>query len=108
MPRRLRNGLTIFDYFTAIGLLFFACRDLEFANRERVSPLAPLITALFTGAWMAALLFPLIARLARRFPFECVDSRSILIASPARHSSALFILPADLLISGILTAKCTG
>ena len=54
MPRRLRNGLTIFGYFTAIGLLFFGYRYLEFfGNRERVSRLVPLITEL-TGAWTAA------------------------------------------------------
>jgi hypothetical protein len=80
MPRRLRNGLTIFGYFTAIGLLLFGYRYLEFfANRERVSRLVPLMTELFTGAWMAALVLSLTRALARRFPFECVDSRSILI-----------------------------
>lgn len=69
MPRHLRNGLTIFGYFTAVGLLFFGYRYLEFvSNREQVSPLDPLINELFTGAWMAALLFPLVARFARRFP----------------------------------------
>ncbi len=71
MPRRLRSGLVIFGYFTAIGLLFFGYRYLEFvSNHERVSPLDPLINELFTGAWMAALLFPLVARFARRFPIQ--------------------------------------
>jgi signal transduction histidine kinase len=69
--RRLSSGLTIFGYFTAIGLLFFGYRYLEYvANREYVSPLDPLTNELFTGAWMAALLFPLVARFARRFPIE--------------------------------------
>lgn len=59
----------IFAYFTAIGLLLFGYRYLEHAaNRERHSPLEPLINELMTGAWMAALLFPLVARFARRFP----------------------------------------
>jgi two-component system, LytTR family, sensor kinase len=71
VPRRLRSGLTIFGYFTAIGLLFSGYRYLEYvSNREPVSPLDPLINELFTGAWMAALLFPLVARFARRFPFN--------------------------------------
>ncbi len=69
--RRLSSGLTIFGYFTAVGLLFFGYRYLErVATGDNVSPLDPLISELFTGAWMAALLFPLIARFARRFPID--------------------------------------
>lgn len=69
MNRRLQSGLTIFAYFTAIGLLLFGYRYLEYvSNRIPVSPLAPLTDELFTGAWTAALLFPLVARFARRFP----------------------------------------
>lgn len=69
MPRRLRSGLTIFGYFTAVGLLFFGYRYLEYvSNREYVSPIGPFINEVLTGAWMAALLFPLVARFARRFP----------------------------------------
>ena len=69
MHRRLRSGLIVFGYFTAVGLMFFGYRYLEYvANRERVSPLEPLINELFTGAWMAAVLFPFVARLARRYP----------------------------------------
>ncbi len=61
--------MTIFGWFTVIGLLFFGYRYLEYvANREPVSPLEPLINELLTGAWMAALLFPLVRRFARRFP----------------------------------------
>jgi hypothetical protein len=63
--------LTIFGYFTAVGLLFFGYRYLEHvATRDNVSPLDPLTNELFTGAWMAALLFPPIARFARRFPID--------------------------------------
>lgn len=69
MRRRLEAGLVVFGYFTAIGLLFFGYRYLEIvANRDSVSPLEPLINELFTGAWMAALLFPFVARFARRYP----------------------------------------
>lgn len=67
--RRLKSGLTVFAYFTAVGLMLFGYRYLEYvANRKAVSPLEPLINELLTGAWTAALLFPLVARFARRFP----------------------------------------
>src|ERR1700689_2959729 len=47
--RRLQSGLTIFGYFTAIGLLFFGYRYLEYvANREPISPLEPFINELLT------------------------------------------------------------
>lgn len=69
VKQRIRSGLTIFAYFTAIGLLLFGYRDLEHvANGDRFSPLEPLINELFTGAWMAAILFPFLLRFARRFP----------------------------------------
>jgi two-component system, LytTR family, sensor kinase len=71
VKRRIQSGLTILAYFTAVGLLFFGYRYLEFvANREPVSPLEPFINEVLTGAWMAALLFPLVARFARRFPIN--------------------------------------
>jgi hypothetical protein len=71
MNPRLRSGLTIFGYFTAIGLSLFGYRYLEYvANRAAISPWNPLINELFTGAWMAAVLFPLVARFARRFPVD--------------------------------------
>jgi two-component system LytT family sensor kinase len=100
VPRRLRNGLTIFGYFTAIGLLFFGYRYLEHvSNRERISPLEPLITELFTGAWMAALLFPFVARFARRFPFDhsnwmtrALLHFSALVAFSLVHTSLLWLL----------------
>jgi len=69
VKQRLRSGLTIFAYFTAIGLLLWGYRYLEYAaNRVQVSPIGPFINEVVTGAWMAALLFPLVARFARRFP----------------------------------------
>ena len=71
MDRRLQSGLTIFAYFSAVGLLSFGYRYLEFvANREPVSPLEPFINEVITGAWMAALLYPLVARFARAFPIQ--------------------------------------
>jgi two-component system LytT family sensor kinase len=69
VARRFESGLKIFGCFTAVGLLLFGYRYLEFvANRETVSPLEPFINEVLTGAWMAALLFPLVVRFARRFP----------------------------------------
>jgi two-component system LytT family sensor kinase len=68
---RVESGLTVFGYFTAVGLMFFGYRYLEYvANREAVSPLEPFINEVVTGAWMAALLFPLVARFARRFRID--------------------------------------
>jgi len=67
--RRLRSGLTIFGFFTAAGLLMFGYRYLEYvANRETVSAWDPFINEVFTGAWTAAALFPLVLRFARRYP----------------------------------------
>lgn len=67
--RRAASALIVFAYFTAIGLLFFGYRYFEIvASRDAASPLEPLINELFTGAWMAALLFPFVARVARRYP----------------------------------------
>lgn len=69
VSRRLRSGLIIFAFFTASGLLMFGYRYLEYvANRETVSPWDPFINEVFSGAWMAALLFPLVLRFARRYP----------------------------------------
>src|SRR5262249_24006177 len=58
VKRRVQSALTIFAAFTAVGLLFFGYRYLEYvANREKVSPWEPFINEVLTGAWMAALLF---------------------------------------------------
>jgi hypothetical protein len=71
VARRLQSGLTIFAYFTAAGLLFFGYRYLEtVASRESVPALAPFLNEVVTGAWMAALLFTLVLRFARRFPIQ--------------------------------------
>jgi two-component system LytT family sensor kinase len=86
VTRRLQSGLTIFGYFTVVGLMFFGYRYLEYvANREAVSPLEPFINEVATGAWMAALLFPVLARFARRFPF---DRRNWMVRLPL-HAGAL-------------------
>src|SRR5215831_17817888 len=85
---RLRSALIIWGYFTAIGLSLFGYRYLEYvANREPVSPWGPLINELFTGAWMAALLFPFVARFARRFPIQ----RSTWISAIPLHLVALSV-----------------
>lgn len=70
MRRRLRSSLTIFGFFTAIGLLLSAYKYLDVVARAGHVPYtAPLVEEL-TGAWMAALLFPLIAAFARRYPIS--------------------------------------
>jgi two-component sensor histidine kinase len=74
VKRRLKSGLTVFVYFTVIGLLLFGYRYLgSIANRETVSAREPFIDEVLTGAWMAALLFPFVARFARRFPVSGVN-----------------------------------
>ena len=69
--RRIRSGLTIFGFFTAAGLLLFGYRYLEYvANRETVSPWDPFINEVASGAWTGVLLFPFLARFARRYPMK--------------------------------------
>jgi two-component system, LytTR family, sensor kinase len=69
--RRTTKGLLVFAFFTAAGLLLFGYRYLEaLATRQNVSPLPVLIDQVVTGSWMAAALFPLIARFARRYPID--------------------------------------
>ena len=88
MKGRIHKGLTVFAYFTAIGLLFWGYRYLEHvANRERVSPMATFIDEVMTGAWMAALLFPLVARFARRFPVN----RGNWVTRLPLHTGALIV-----------------
>jgi two-component sensor histidine kinase len=97
--RRLKSALTIFAAFTAIGLLFFGYRYLEYvANREPVSPLEPLINELLTGAWMAALLFPLVVRFTRHLPIARANWLArlpvyglALVAYSAIHTSLLWV-----------------
>jgi two-component system LytT family sensor kinase len=97
--RRLRSGLTIFGFFTAAGLLLFGYRYLEYvANRETVSPWDPLINELLTGAWTAALLFPFVARFARRYPIGRANflrrvplHAAALLAYSAAHTSLIWL-----------------
>ncbi len=68
MRGKLSNALIIFGLFTAIGLLMFAYRYLDFAARgNQINILVPLLEEM-TGAWTAALLYPLLARFARSHP----------------------------------------
>jgi two-component system, LytTR family, sensor kinase len=88
VKRRLQSGLTIFAYFTAIGVFLFWYRYLEYvASRVTISPVVPLINELLTGSWMAALLFPLLARFARRFP---ISRRNWMTRVPL-HACALIV-----------------
>jgi two-component system LytT family sensor kinase len=69
--QRISNGLIVFAFFTAVGFLLFGYRYLEsLATRQTVSPLPVLIDQLVTGSWLAAALFPLIAKFARRYPID--------------------------------------
>ena len=91
MRRRIRSGLTIFAYFTALGLLFFGYRYLEYvSNREHVLWMGPFINEVFTGAWMAALLCPLVIRFARRFPIGGASAANIAARLPL-HAAALIV-----------------
>ncbi len=89
--RRLRSGLTIFGFFTAVGLLLFGYRYLEYvANRAYVSPWDPFINEVPSGAWTAAILFPFLLRFARRYPI----SRANAAARLPLHLAALLIFSA--------------
>ncbi len=68
VPPRIRSHLTVFAFFTAVGLSLTLYRYLEVvASREHISFWEPFIWEI-TGAWTAALLFFPVARFARRFP----------------------------------------
>jgi two-component system LytT family sensor kinase len=85
--RRLRSGLTIFGFFTAVGLSFFWYKYLDVAARGgHVRFAEPLVEEL-TGAWMAAILFPLIAAFARRFPI----GRSNFLSRGSMHLGMLVL-----------------
>lgn len=89
----------VFAYFTAVGLMFFGYRYLEYvANREAVSPLEPFINEVLTGAWMAGLLYPLVARFARRYSIDRFNWPSrlplhagALVAYSLAHTSLLWL-----------------
>lgn len=68
--RRLRTGALWFGLATAVGLMLFLYRFLDFVARGNpVSPLEPLIEEM-TGAWAAVLLLPLVVALVRRWPLD--------------------------------------
>jgi two-component system LytT family sensor kinase len=68
VERRLRAGLTIFGFFTAVGLLLSGYKYFDVGARGgHIRYAEPLVEEL-TGAWMAALLFPAISQVARRYP----------------------------------------
>ncbi len=60
-------GLFIIGYFTARGLLLFAYRYLDDLARERPGDFLGKFMEEMTGAYSAAILFPLIVIFARRF-----------------------------------------
>ncbi|HEV2912062.1 MAG TPA: histidine kinase [Pyrinomonadaceae bacterium] len=67
--RRRAAALVGFGFFTATGLLFFSYRYLDDLARERTGTFGERLIEEMTGAYAAALLFPLVLRVARRFPF---------------------------------------
>ncbi|MBI4905541.1 MAG: histidine kinase [Acidobacteria bacterium] len=88
MQRRLTAGLPVFAYFTAVGLLLFGYRYFErVASRTPVSMVEQLVNELVTGAWTAALLYPIVARFARTYPFE----KGCWILRLAQHAGALLL-----------------
>ncbi|HYP07785.1 MAG TPA: histidine kinase [Bryobacteraceae bacterium] len=98
MRERIVAAAKVFAFFTAGGLLLFAYRYLEtIATRHPVSPVGPLVDQLVTGSWMAALLYPLVARFARRFPLSAhkwyqripLHASAVLVYSAA-HTSLLW------------------
>jgi two-component system LytT family sensor kinase len=64
--RRKMTALLGLGFFTAIGLLIFGYRYLDDLARERSGTFAPRLIEELTGAYAAALLFPLVVRVARR------------------------------------------
>ena len=85
MRGKLSKGLTIFGLFTAVGLLLFGYRFLDYAARaNRINFEVPLVEEL-TGAWAAALLYPLLVRFARRFPL----TRGTILAAFPLHLGAM-------------------
>jgi two-component system LytT family sensor kinase len=67
---RLRRARDIFLITTALGLLMFAYRYLDFASRATEVPFALPLVEQLTGFWAAGLLFPFVARIARIWPLD--------------------------------------
>lgn len=63
-------GLFVIGYFTAHGLLIFAYKYLDDLARERPGNFLGTLMEEMTGAYSAAILFPLIVIFARRFPVD--------------------------------------
>jgi two-component system, LytTR family, sensor kinase len=60
-------------FFTAVGLLIFSYRYLDDLARERSGTFSVRLIEELTGAYAAALLFPLVVRVARRFRLRRQD-----------------------------------
>ncbi|HYY59057.1 MAG TPA: histidine kinase [Pyrinomonadaceae bacterium] len=68
--RRKAAWLVGFGFFTATGLLFFSYRYLDDLAREKTGTFGERLIEEMTGAYAAALLFPLVLRVARRFRLD--------------------------------------
>jgi signal transduction histidine kinase len=87
---RWRSALLILGLFTVLGLLKFGYFYLDDVTRGRHGTLARRLLEESTGAAGAALLFPLVIRLARRFPFR----RGSVIPAIATHSFGATLISA--------------
>lgn len=97
MTQRGRRVLTVFGFFTAVGVSLSLYRYLEFiSNREAVSFWQPFIAEM-TGAWLAAPLFLPVLYFARSYPFQrgrilqrAAAHLAVLLAYSAAHTSLLW------------------
>ncbi len=67
---RWRPWLLVFAYSTAIGLLSFGYRYFDDLARSKSGTLSQRLIEQLTGVYCAAVLFPLIVKLARRYPLQ--------------------------------------
>lgn len=67
MKKQATNAFSIFGCFTAVGLLLFCYKYLDDLARARSGTLLERLIEEMTAVYAMALLFPLVARFARRF-----------------------------------------
>ena len=88
MNRKLQSGLTIFGYFTAVGLLFFGYRHHRVRGESRAGVAAGTVYQRSADRRVdGGCCFPLVKRFARRFPIR----GSTWPARLALHACALIV-----------------
>jgi len=92
MSRTRRNALLLFAFGTVLGLLLFSYYYLDDLTRGVVGTLPRRLIEEMTGAYGIALAIPVIARVARRWPF----SRRRWLASSGPHLAAACLISAAL------------